>query len=62
MKKAVKFLIMGAFVFGLSAPAMAEDYQSVIGEVSKALKEDPQAVGAAKQLVKDFMKSFKKAL
>ena len=60
MKKAVKFLIMGAFVFGLSAPAMAQDYQSVIGEVSKALKEDPQATGTAKQLVKDFMKTYKK--
>lgn len=58
--KAVKYLIMGAFVMGLSAPVMAQDYNSVIGEVSKALKEDPQAVGAAKQLVKDYMKAYKK--
>ena len=60
MKKAVKYLVMGAFVFGLTTPVMAQDYNSVIGEVSKALKEDPQAVGAAKQLVKDYMKEFKK--
>ena len=59
--KAVKYLIMGAFVFGLSTPVMAQaDYSSVIGTVSKALKDDPQATGAAKQLVKDFLKTYKK--
>ena len=60
MKKAVKFLVMGAMVLGLSAPVMAQDYNTVIGEVAKALKDDPQATGAAKSLVKDYMKSFKK--
>ena len=60
MKKAVKYLVMGAFVFGLSTPVMAQDYNAVIGEISKALKEDPQAVGAAKQMVKDYMKEYKK--
>ena len=58
--KAVKYLIMGALVFGLSAPAMAQDYTSVIGDVSKALKDDPQAVGAAKSVVKDYLKTYKK--
>ena len=60
MKKTVKYLIMGAMVLGLSAPAMAQDYNAMIGEVSKAIKEDPQALGAAKALVKDYMKAFKK--
>jgi len=60
MKKAVKYLVMGAFVFGLAAPAMAQDYNAVINDVSKALKDDPQATGTAKQMVKDYMKEYKK--
>ena len=58
--KAVKYLLMGAFIFGLSAPVMAQDYISAIDNVSKALKSDPTGVGSAKQVVKDYLKQFKK--
>ena len=58
--KAVKYLVMGAFVFGLSAPVMAQDYISAIENVSKALKSDPSGAAGAKQVVKDYLKQFKK--
>ena len=51
---------MGAFVFGLSAPVMAQDYISAIENVSKALKSDPSGAAGAKQVVKDYLKQFKK--
>lgn len=58
--KAVKYLVMGALVLGMSAPVMAQDYASAINAVSQALKSDPSGTASAKQVVKDYMKSFKK--
>lgn len=58
--KAVKYLVMGALVLGMSAPVMAQDYTSSIEAVSKALKSDPSGLAGAKQAVKDYTKAFKK--
>ncbi len=58
--KALKYLVMGAFVLGMSAPVMAQDYVSAINTVSQALKADPSGVASAKQAVKDYMKAYKK--
>ena len=58
--KAVKYLVMGAFVLGMSAPMMAQDYMQAINTVSQALKSDPSGTASAKQVVKDYMKTFKK--
>ncbi len=58
--KAVKYLVMGALVLGMSAPMMAQDYSSDINAVSQALKSDPSGAASAKQVVKTYMKSYKK--
>ena len=58
--KAVKYLVMGAFVLGMSAPVMAQDYISAVQEVAKALENDPTGLGSAKQAVKTYTKTYKK--
>ena len=47
-------------MMGLSAPVMAQSYESALETVSKALKADPSGLASAKAAVKDFTKSFKK--
>ena len=47
-------------MMGLSAPVMAQSYESALENVSKALKADPSGLASAKAAVKDFTKSFKK--
>lgn len=48
-------------MIGLSAPVLAQsNYKPQLEAVSNALKNDPNAVGEAKALVKNYMKEFKK--
>ena len=58
--KAVKYVFAGLLMMGLSAPVMAQSYESALETVSKALKADPSGLASAKAAVKDFTKSFKK--
>ena len=58
--KAVKYVVMGALVLGLSTPVMAQEYVSSLEKVVKALESDPSGLAGAKQAVKDYTKAYKK--
>ena len=58
--KAVKYLIMGAMILGIHTTVLAQDYQSLIGPITNALKADPTNPNAGKDLVKNYLKLYKK--
>lgn len=59
--KAIKYVLVGAMMMGLSAPVMAQDvdFGTALAPISKALKADPNSKETM-SLVKDYSKEFKK--
>lgn len=58
--KAFKYLLIGAALLGMSAPAMAQmDQATAISELTKVVKSDGDAKQKASQ-IKDLLKPFKK--
>ena len=60
--KTIKYLVAGALIFGLSAPAMAQEsgFGSLLEAVSTAVKADPSNPAAGKNELKAFLKENKK--
>ena len=59
--KAIKYFVVGAMI-SITAPAVAQDieYGKALVPISQALKADPNNADAAKDLVKSYMKEYKK--
>ena len=58
--KAIKYLVAGALVLSMSAPAMAQDVKSQIDAITKVIVDAKGDVNATKAQVKDFTKLNKK--
>ena len=58
--KTIKYLIIGVMILGIHTTVFAQDYQSLIGPINTALKADPTNPNAAKDLVKNYLKLYKK--
>lgn len=61
MKNIRTYLVAGAMIVGLSSSALAQemDYKEMLAPITKAVKENPSP-DVAKDLVKDYTKTFKK--
>ena len=57
-----KYLIAGALALTMSAPAMAQEvnYAKALEPITAALKAAPNDPKAAKDLIKEYQKTFKK--
>lgn len=60
--KAIKYLISGALALSMSvaANAQVEDYNAMLEPIVKELKANPNDNKAAKNLLKEYNKVFKK--
>lgn len=60
--KAKKYLLAGVLALSLSAPAFAQEvsYQEALKPIAAALSADPTNPKAAKDLVKEYLKVYKK--
>lgn len=58
--KATKYLVAGALMLSLSAPAVAQDNKAQIDAITKTIIDNNGDVAATKDAVKDFMKLYKK--
>lgn len=60
--KVTKYLLAGALMMGLSGSAFAQEvnYMEALKPISEALNADPENPKAAKDLVKDYLKVYKK--
>ncbi len=58
--KAIKYLVAGALVLGISAPAMAQDVKAQVDAITKVIVDAKGDVNATKAQVKEFTKLNKK--
>lgn len=58
--KAIKYLLAGAFLIGMSAQAIAQDIKAQIESISKVVIANKANPEAAEDQVKDFYKEYKK--
>lgn len=60
--KVKKYLLAGVLTLSLSAPVFGQEvsYQEALKPIAAALNADPNNPKAAKDLVKDYLKEYKK--
>ena len=60
--KAIKYLIAGALIMGLSAPAMAQEvnYKDMLKPIETTLKSGNSATKEFEKEIKEYQKEFKK--
>ena len=60
--KTKKYLLVGALILSLSTPAIAQNdsYKAALNPIISAIEAAPNDVNAGKDLIKDYLKTYKK--
>ena len=60
--KTKKYLLAGALILSLSSPALAQSdsYKAALNPIISAIEAAPNDVNAGKNLIKDYLKTYKK--
>lgn len=58
--KAIKYLLAGALMIGLSTPTMAQDVKSEVNAITKVIVSNKNNLEAVKDQIKTFYKEYKK--
>ena len=60
--KTKKYLLVGALILSLSTPAIAQNdsYKAALNPIISAIEAAPNDVNAGKELIKDYLKTYKK--
>ena len=58
--KTIKYYVIGAMLFGMTAPAMAQDVKTQVDAITKVVLNAKGDVNATKADVKEFLKLYKK--